>query len=154
LVGAGRDPRFLLYQGFHLSGTTANIMDNISINPTDRSPRVDFDFAQGIFRLEGESYPEDSASFFAPLLQQLRDFLESDAPQPVAFDLAMTYFNSSSAKALMNMFQLLEDAAARGRGVVVNWHFHPDDDTMEEFGEDFGLDFQKAEFRMCPTAAA
>ncbi|MBB4265491.1 DUF1987 domain-containing protein [Roseospira visakhapatnamensis] len=126
-------------------------MDTISIAPTDRSPLVEFDFSQGRFRLEGESYPENSASFFAPLLAALRAFLESDDTRPVSFDLAMTYFNSSSAKALMNMFQMLEDAGARGREVVVNWHFHPDDDTMEEFGEDFGLDFENAAFRMRPT---
>jgi len=126
-------------------------MDNISIAPTERSPHVEFDFAQGLFLLEGESYPEDSAAFFAPILQCLRAFLESGDSRPVVFDLTMSYFNSSSAKALMNMFQMLEDAAAMGRDVVVNWHYHPDDDTMEEFGEDFGLDFENAAFRMCPT---
>jgi len=127
-------------------------MDKVSIAPTERSPLVEFDFAKGHFRLEGESYPEDSASFFAPLLRDMRAFLESDDLHPVSFDLAMTYFNSSSAKALMNIFQMLEDAASLGRTVVVNWHYHPEDDTMEEFGEDFGLDFENAEFRMCPAA--
>lgn len=129
-------------------------MEKVSIAPTDRSPLVEFDFSKGCFRLEGESYPEDSASFFAPLLKDMRTFLESDDGRPVSFDLAMTYFNSSSAKALMNMFQMLEDAAGLGRAVVVTWHYHPDDDTMEEFGEDFGLDFKNAEFRLCPAADA
>jgi hypothetical protein len=135
-----------------MTGKSAT-MENISIEPTDRSPRVAFDFQAGHLRLEGESFPEDSAAFFAPLLNAVRGFLTEHSQSPVTLDVSMVYFNSSSAKALMNLFQLLEQAAADGRPVIVNWHYHPDDDTMEEFGEDFGLDFANAEFRMCPTEA-
>lgn len=124
-------------------------MDRIRIEPTERSPAVDFDFAAGRLRLEGESYPEDSAAFFAPLLNAVRDWLKANPGVPISLDISMAYFNSSSAKALMNLFQALEEAAVAGRTVIVNWHYHVDDDTMQEFGEDFGLDFRAAEFRMC-----
>ncbi|KAA5604520.1 DUF1987 domain-containing protein [Roseospira marina] len=126
-------------------------MDMIRIEATDRSPEVVFDFDQGRFTLSGESYPEDSAAFFAPLLAAVRTYLSDEQPKPVTFDLSMHYFNSSSAKALMNLFQDLEEAAEQGWPTTVNWHYHPDDDTMAEFGEDFALDFNHAEFRLCPT---
>lgn len=129
------------------------VMDPIRIDPTDRSPRVDFDFNAGQLRMDGESYPEDAAAFFSPLLKAVREHLASTAPRTLAVDLEMRYFNSSSAKALMNLFQLLEEAGQRGHHVTVNWLFHPDDDTMEEFGEDFALDFSAARFTMCPTSA-
>jgi len=126
-------------------------MQTIRIDPTERSPRVDFDFSSGRLRLEGESYPEDAAAFFSPLLNDVRAFLEDETAKDVTLDLEMYYFNSSSAKALMNLFQQLEDSARRGHRVTVNWHYHPDDDTMEEFGEDFALDFVSATFNMCPS---
>ena len=65
-------------------------------------------------------------------------------------DVAMVYFNSSSAKALMNLFQLLEKAAEAGRAVSVRWFFDPDDDMMEELGEDFAEDFVHASFSLEP----
>src|SRR5579871_4728367 len=92
----------------------------IKREPTDRSPAVDFDFAHGHFTMSGESYPEDAAGFFGPLLQGMREFVGS-GDTPAQVDIEMAYFNSSSAKALMNLFQLLEQAAAAGRKVVINW---------------------------------
>ncbi|MGT2486481.1 SiaC family regulatory phosphoprotein [Methylobacterium oryzae CBMB20] len=49
-----------------------------------------------------------------PLLQALRGHLAATEASPITFDVELAYFNSSSAKALMNLFMPLEDAAARG----------------------------------------
>lgn len=125
-------------------------MQNIFIEPTERSPEVAFDFAAGRLVLRGESYPEDAAAFFGPLLQALRDHAGRLAGGDLTMDLELAYFNSSSAKALMNMFQVLEDTAAKGASVTVNWHYQSDDDAMEEFGEDFAEDFENAAFNLCP----
>ena len=125
-------------------------MKNISLPATDRSPQVEFDFQGHKLALSGESYPEDAATFFGPLLEALNTYLITPASEQVVFDVNLAYFNSSSAKALMNMFQMLEESAEEGRAVQIKWHYHPDDDTMEEFGEDFAEDFEAAEFQMCP----
>ena len=126
---------------------------HIKCEPTDRSPAVEFDFARGHFTMSGESYPEDAAGFFGPLLQGMRDFVGGGGT-PALVDIEMSYFNSSSAKALMNLFQLLEGAASSGRKVVINWRFREDDDTMREFGEDFSEDFVHAQFNLCPVPPA
>jgi len=126
-------------------------MEKILRQAGERSPFVDFDFPNHRLLMEGESYPEDAAAFFGPLLEALAAYLNQSVDDELVFDLRLTYFNSSSAKALMNIFQMLEGAADAGRPVVVNWHFHPDDDTMEEFGEDFSQDFVAVIFRMCPV---
>jgi hypothetical protein len=68
------------------------------------------------------------------------------------FDLELTYFNSSTAKALMNLFKVLEEAAKHGTEVLINWHFAPDDDAMREFGEDFSQDFHACAFNLCAGA--
>lgn len=125
-------------------------MQNITIEPTERSPAVAFDFASGQLAMRGESYPEDAAAFFGPLLQALRGYAGQLDGSGLIMDLELAYFNSSSAKALMNMFQVLEDAAAEGAEVTINWHYQSDDDAMEEFGEDFAEDFENATFNLCP----
>lgn len=128
-------------------------MQAITIEAGERSPRVEFDFASGRLRMQGESYPENAAAFFGPLLKALEQHLDEPGPELV-FDLDLAYFNSSSAKALMNIFQMLESAAASGRRIRINWHYHADDDTMQEFGEDFSEDFEHATFTLCPRDQA
>ncbi|HTH98214.1 MAG TPA: DUF1987 domain-containing protein [Stellaceae bacterium] len=125
-------------------------MTAIHIAATDRSPEVAFDFEAGQFAIKGESYPEDTARFFGPLLQSLREFVDSENPRRITFDITLQYFNSSSAKALMNLFQLLENAAKDGHDATVNWHYGEDDDAMQEFGEDFAQDFDGCAFNLCP----
>jgi hypothetical protein len=124
-------------------------MDNIILNATDRTPQVLFHWTEGKLAMRGESYPENAAAFFGPLHQSLKQYLEGCAGQLITFDIELSYFNSSSAKAIMNLFQLLE-AAAKTNGVVINWCYQADDDTMQEFGEDFAADFARAVFNLCP----
>lgn len=126
-------------------------MDPIKHEATERTPAVEFDFSAGRYRIAGESYPEDAASFYGPLTRGLRQAVEARASDTVDFTLEMIYFNSSTAKALMNLFQILEDAARAGVDVRINWCYHEDDETMEEFGGDFAEDFAHAQYRMCPT---
>lgn len=123
-------------------------MSELKIAATARSPEIDFDFASGTLRMRGESYPDDAAGFFGPVFTALRDHLASDARGDIRFDIELVYFNSSSAKAFMNMFQALESAAADGRRIVVNWHYEAEDETMREFGEDFSEDLKHVVFNL------
>jgi hypothetical protein len=127
-------------------------MENLVIAATERSPQVDFDFAAGTLALSGESYPEDASAVFGPIFAALEKFLAQAEGRKLRFDFHLIYFNSSSAKALMNMFQLLDKAAERGVGIVVNWHFAPDDETMQEFGEDFSEDLEHVTFNLVTSA--
>jgi len=124
-------------------------VENITKVATDRTPAVVFDFTAGKLSFEGESYPEDASAFYGPLHQSLGEFLQSDFDGQIVFDIKLAYFNSSSAKVLMNLFSLLEDAAENGKQVSVNWHYSEDDDTMQEFGEDFASDMEHMTFNLC-----
>lgn len=127
-------------------------MTRIQIAATERSPEVDFDFETGRLSLRGESYPEDAAAFYGPLLQALRGHLAEGGQAPLAFEVALAYFNSSSAKALMNLFMPLEDAAAAGRPVTIRWLYAEGDDTIAEAGADFAADFEHAAFELAIEA--
>ncbi len=130
-------------------------MDNISIEATDRSPKVDFDFEKGAFLLEGESYPENVSEFYGPVIEALSGYLEGlkDSGGTVEFNFKLIYFNSSSAKVMMGLFDSLDETAEAGVGVTINWFFEDDDDNMEELGEEFGEDLEYAKFNMKPVSA-
>ncbi|HVI51254.1 MAG TPA: DUF1987 domain-containing protein [Candidatus Sulfotelmatobacter sp.] len=130
-------------------------MQTITIAASERSPEVEFNFDEGVLKLKGESYPEDVAAFYGPLLTALDKWLSDLAEgAKISCDIELVYFNSSSAKALMNLLLLLEKAGAAGQSVVVNWYFNSDDDTMQEFGEDFSEDLNHVQFNLCAVEGA
>ena len=126
-------------------------MDALHIPPMERSPLVDFNFQTGRLRIAGESYPEDASLVFGPIFTALDTFLNNVSDREICFDIELIYFNSSSAKALMNMFKRLESAAQRGNKIEVNWFYDAEDETMQEFGEDFSEDLEHLKFNLVET---
>ncbi|GAB6038470.1 DUF1987 domain-containing protein [Fundidesulfovibrio butyratiphilus] len=123
-------------------------MSTLQISATERSPEVSFDFANNVFLLKGESYPEDVKDFYGPAIERLEKHLTDLDGAEVTFTFEFIYFNSSTAKVLMGLFDLLDATAERGNTVTVNWAFESDDDNMEELGEEFGEDLEHATFNL------
>ena len=123
-------------------------MDNIRIDASERSPEVDFNFGENVFTLRGESYPEDVTAFYGPILENLETHLGDQSGATIHFNFERIYFNSSTAKVLMGLFETLDGAAEAGNDVVIAWAYEQDDDNMEELGEDFSEDLEHATFEM------
>jgi hypothetical protein len=123
-------------------------MENMFIPAMERSPEVDFRFEENRLSLRGEAYPEDAAAFFGPLLRQLSAYCETIHGQELHVEFQLDYFNTSSAKALMNMIQILETAVRHGARVSLRWCFQKDDDVMREFGEDFSTELEHVQFQL------
>lgn len=123
-------------------------MANVTLTGTDRTPDIHFDFEAGHLKISGESYPEDVTAFYGPVVEALETHLEGLGDGALRFDFALIYFNSSSAKIIMTLMELLDEAAESGAKVDVYWYFDPEDDTMEELGEEFGEDLEHATFHL------
>ena len=104
-------------------------MDNIKIEATERSPLIDFDFSTNTFSIVGESYPENISEVYGPVVKALEEHLEDQNGADITFNFELIYFNSSSAKVLMGLFDILDTAAEENK-VVINWHFETDELTM------------------------
>jgi len=122
-------------------------MENLEIESTERTPRIFFDYDNHHFEISGEAYPENSDEFFRPVMDALQAYIASGASDKISFLFKLIYFNSSSARVLMKLFELL-DEAAESRSVEIEWHYHEEDDTMEEFGEEFAEDMENASFQL------
>jgi hypothetical protein len=120
----------------------------LQISATQRTPELFFDFENQAFHLRGESYPEDVKEFYGQPLLQLEEHLAALEGAELNFTFEFAYFNSSTAKILMNLFDLLDTTAERGNTVVITWAYEEDDDNMEELGEEFGEELQHATFKM------
>jgi hypothetical protein len=127
-------------------------MENYFIAATASSPEVDFRFDQNVLALRGESYPENAAAFYAPIVERLNAWLDTCTEILITVDVTLTYFNSSSTKMLFSMFDALDRAASSGLSVNVNWYRDEEDETIMEFGEELQTDFTAIKFNDCPVA--
>lgn len=125
-------------------------MDPLFIAATPTSPEVDFRFAENTLSLKGESYPENAAAFYGPVIEQLRRYLAECDGRTITVHVSLAYFNSSSTKMLFALFEALNDTALAGNEVLLNWYRDPEDDTILEFGEELRDDFAALRFRDCP----
>lgn len=125
-------------------------MTPVTIPPTSSSPAIDFAPDQGRLCIRGESYPENCIAFYKPLFDALDDYLADDCTPPLRLEMEIIYFNSSSSKAFMDLFDLLDEAAAGGRDITVHWRYHEDNDIALECGEEFLEDVTALHFELQP----
>lgn len=116
-------------------------MQDIYIEATPTSPEVDFRFSEHRLRLQGESFPENAAAFYGPILDALQTYLSSRQPARIDVTVSLLYFNSSSTKVLFTLFEKLHDATLGGAQIDLYWQHDEDDDTIQEFGDDLHEDF-------------
>ncbi|MEW6765613.1 MAG: DUF1987 domain-containing protein [Pseudomonadota bacterium] len=127
-------------------------MQDLHIAATSTSPEVDFRFSEHRLSLTGESYPENAAAFYGPIIDALRDYLDQTADQVIEVVVELKYFNSSSTKVLFNIFDLLH-AATGANTVNLKWCHDEEDDTVLEFGNDLHEDFPEINYFPVATVA-
>ena len=89
------------------------------------------------------------------MLEWLNAYFSSlDMGSQVKVDLDIVYFNSSSSKVLMNLFDSFEAAAKRGIRVAIMWRHHVENEIAQECGEEFGEELETATFEMISYGGA
>lgn len=125
-------------------------MEKLEVQKTISTPHMIINEETNYLLLSGESFPENIVNFYAPLTAWLEGYLATDFPS-FTFDCHLVYFNSSTSKLLMNILGAMDEAAARGKDVTVNWHSSKENDVIIECGEEFGEDFTRMKFNIIIT---
>lgn len=102
-------------------------------NSTHDTPQVILDKDKGIFSISGRSMPEDASKFYRPILNWLNNYLK-DPNHTTIFNIELEYFNSSSIKQLLSVFQKLQQLSKNGYEVKVIWTYEEDDELIEAKG--------------------
>ena len=121
-------------------------MEPLFIGASPTSPEIDFRFDQRTLSIKGESYPENGAAFYGPLMARVQAFLDGCKDSSITVNVSLAYFNSSSTKMLFAFFDALNKAAIAGNHVRLNWYHDEDDDTILEFGQELRGDFDALDF--------
>jgi len=80
-------------------------MKLLAIEPTKYSHKVYFNSENQVLELSGECYPVDVFKFFTPIFEWLEDYLQQLGNETFAVNVDMPYFNSSSSKMLLDLFE-------------------------------------------------
>ncbi len=118
-------------------------MENLLIERTSVTPKVDFNPNKNLFEICGSSRPEDVRVFYGPILNKVEAFRKEIAyktddyiDNPFVFNFKFNYFNSSSAKFILDILIEVNNFHLDGINIQVNWFFEEGDDDMKEVGEE------------------
>lgn len=114
-------------------------MSDIELAATASTPSVSANSATGILEMRGDSYPENSFEFFAPIVAWVKHHL-NETKTPLRLDLHLLYLNTSSVRAMMDVFDMLEEAYGSGQSVEVCWFYDGDNERIAELAEEFKED--------------
>lgn len=123
-------------------------METLIIEQTQSTPYIYFDRTTNVLIIKGESFPENSAKFYAPVLEWLREYMEGLKDEKVTMQFEIIYFNSSTSKVFMTIFDLLQQAYEKGKDITVLWLCDMENETAIECGEEFKEDLVSLPFRI------
>lgn len=122
------------------------------VPPTTRTPEVNWSDEASLFSITGTSVPENALQFYRPAIEFCETVCASEL-EALRVRVDLTYFNSSSMKALFNLLRPLKDRHERGKAVSMEWVIDNDDEFMQESGETL-MDLLGLPFHFVPRASA
>jgi hypothetical protein len=111
-------------------------MENLVIKATEQTAEVVLDAIAGKIEFSGVSIPEDSYSFFTPILRWIEQYNEKPQKKTVA-SFNIMYCNTSSSMYISEILRKLRKLKNSGNEIEINWYYEEEDDDMRLLGEDF-----------------
>jgi hypothetical protein len=111
-------------------------MENLVIKATEQTAEVVLDATNGKIEFSGVSIPEDSYSFFTPILRWIEQYIEKPQKKTVA-SFNIMYCNTSSSMYISEILRKLRKLKNSGNEIEINWYYEEEDDDMRLLGEDF-----------------
>ena len=123
-------------------------MENLQIEATKSSPEINFNSETHVLAITGESYPENTTQFYQQVFEWLEKYMAEVKNEKIIFNIELIYFNSSSSKVLMDLFDMLDELHEDGKDIEVNWIYDEDNDASLEYGEEFAEDIESLTFNL------
>jgi SiaC family regulatory phosphoprotein len=111
-------------------------------------PLVAFDEVKNTFILQGKSYPEDAYRFYEEVEDILGAYLKQK--KSLIFSCELTYINSTSSRAIFDLFNTLKNKIDKHENIKVIWRYHEENHNMKEMGEDLQEDLESLKIKLVP----
>ncbi|WP_299453152.1 DUF1987 domain-containing protein [uncultured Microscilla sp.] len=123
-------------------------MESLLIKREKYTPYVSFDVNTRVFNIEGESYSDDSDTFYQPIIKWLKSYLATNK-KSVTLNFKLKYFNTRSSRAFFEILELLEEHVIhKNTKVIVNWYTNAKDVDIIEDGENYKDSFDHLSFNI------
>jgi len=110
-------------------------MNELRIQATKSSPEILLN-PEGMIRIRGRSIHENMFEFFKPIEDWVNEYIKSPA-DVTCVDMSLEYFNSASAKLLIQLFQKISHVQLKNKKFIINWYYEEGDEDIFERGEYF-----------------
>jgi len=111
-------------------------MDALTIKQQNNTIGVVLDKENKKFVFEGRSLPENTVKFFDPVMKWLEKYKKAPASETL-IDMNFIYFNTSSAKIILEVLQEFDNIKNDGYSVKITWHYMEEDYDIKEAGEEY-----------------
>ena len=119
-------------------------MESLNIIAQSKTPLIDFNPIEGKMIMKGMSSAENSLDFYRPILKWIDVYSKNITTNEINIEIYFKYFNTSSAKCILDLLERFVNITNFGTFVSVNWKYDTNDEEMLEAGENFSeiLDFR------------
>lgn len=84
----------------------------------------------------GKSFPENPNDFYKPIIEWFKEYAQNPNRETnIIFKL--DYFNTSSSKKLVEIFNVLKEVHRQKKIILVHWYYRTGDEDMLEAGQTF-----------------
>lgn len=132
-------------------------MDPIQLEATATTPHVILDPSNNKFEISGESRPENAAKFYSTIISWFENYAsvlyfqkhEFGKSKTMTLEIKLDYFNSTSAKFILDIFYQLEKIHKQNCEVEIVWNYDTRDTDTKESGEEFAQYVPDLKVRYC-----
>ena len=115
-------------------------MKPLIVKGTEYSPEITFNPGSALFKISGESRPEDAGKLYGSVLRWLEEYLAEakiNSSSPLRLEFGLLYFNTVSAKYILEILRLLQLSHSKGKNIRIVWYYKEKDEDIKESGEEF-----------------
>jgi len=111
-------------------------METLTIKQQNNTVGVVLDKENRKFVFEGRSLPENTVKFFEPIMKWIEEY-KANPNDETHIDMNFIYFNTSSAKIILEVLQEFDSINKDGKTVKITWHYMEEDYDIKEAGEEY-----------------
>lgn len=123
-------------------------MQKLHIIPTPSTPEILFSPEENVFLVQGNSSPANVEALYSPVIEWFRAFVNEilekkgskyTRENPLTFQVDFSYYNSSTALFILEIFSELKRLPPHDIPIVVKWFHNEEDIDMKEDGIDIAF---------------
>lgn len=112
-------------------------MEHFRIEADRNTPLISLK-PDGIMAIKGRSIHENVVEFYSPAFEWADEYIK-DPADLTCIDIQLEYFNSASAKYIIQLLQKFRKVLVLDKKFVINWYYEEGDEDILERGEYFAL---------------